>query len=77
MATSVPSDIFETERFPPGVPETPGNYDTFGYVDALNPRGWGSGITSGGAWRLVSAGPDRVQAYGGQTASIQPPWFPW
>jgi general secretion pathway protein G len=68
--TSVPNDIFETESFPFGVPESPDNYDTFGYAEALNARGWGSGITSGGAWRLVSAGPDRVQAYGGQTASI-------
>lgn len=44
-------------------------YDTYDYVCALDfkppddPRG--SGITSGAMWRLCSAGPDGVMAYGG------------
>lgn len=41
-------------------------FDTFDYVDADNVPTRGSGLTSGGAWRLVSAGPDRYQAYGGR-----------
>ena len=52
-------------------------YDTFDYIsaydfapggfssDANTPTYRGAGITSGATWRLVSAGPDRIQGYGG------------
>src|SRR5690606_18288077 len=54
------------------------NYDTFDYLDyrVSYPGGylhggpganwWGGAATSGGAWRVASAGPDNIQAYGGQ-----------
>jgi prepilin-type N-terminal cleavage/methylation domain-containing protein len=48
-------------------------YDTFDFVIAseLQPLGYthngrGSALTSGGAWRLASVGPDRYAAYGGR-----------
>jgi hypothetical protein len=47
-------------------------YDTYDYVDArsVTPEGMlggdrGASITSGAQWRLVSAGPDRINAFGG------------
>ena len=62
--TSVPGD-----RFPPregyAVPD-PEPYDTYDYVDADAFPPLGSGITSGGAYRIASAGPDLYQAYGGR-----------
>jgi prepilin-type N-terminal cleavage/methylation domain-containing protein len=62
--TSIPKD-----RFPPregwgGFDATP--FDTYDYVEADSVPSWGSGITSGGAWRVSSAGPDLYQAYGGR-----------
>jgi type II secretion system protein G len=67
--SSIPQDpyvpresIFRTA----GVSET---YDTYDYVDVPTKLGDGSGITSGGAWRLMSAGPDLIFAAGGVTAS--------
>lgn len=54
-----------------------GNYDTFDYWNGydLAPGGpgggtstasfRGAGVTSGAAWRIVSAGPDKIQAFGG------------
>jgi prepilin-type N-terminal cleavage/methylation domain-containing protein len=41
-------------------------YDTYDYVDAAQDRS--CGLTSGGAWRIASAGPDLYLAYGGRTA---------
>lgn len=53
------------------------NYDTYDYVSAFDfapgglfPEGatndWrGASVTSGGGWRLASAGPDRTQTFGG------------
>ena len=40
-------------------------YDTFDYVDARSVPVYGCGLTSGGEWRLASAGPDGVLAFGG------------
>ncbi len=47
-----------------------GLYDTFDYLeaDAVPPRG--AGLTSGGFYRLASAGPDLDQTFGGRTASV-------
>ena len=49
-------------------------YDTYDYRDAftLSPGGWiggdsGAASTSGAVWHIVSAGPDRINAYGGGT----------
>jgi prepilin-type N-terminal cleavage/methylation domain-containing protein len=72
--TSVIRDVFAPAM---DVNNTPGNqrrFDTFDYQDAAswspggavptsNPAG--SGFTSGADWRLSSAGPDLVQAFGG------------
>ncbi|MCX7719332.1 MAG: type II secretion system GspH family protein [Candidatus Sumerlaeaceae bacterium] len=43
--------------------------DTYDYVDADAVPTRGSGLTSGGAWRISSAGPDLYQAYGGRPVS--------
>ncbi len=47
-------------------------YDTYDYVDAatLSPGGWiggnrGGAACSGAVWHIVSAGPDRINAFGG------------
>ncbi|MDX1971130.1 MAG: prepilin-type N-terminal cleavage/methylation domain-containing protein [Candidatus Sumerlaeia bacterium] len=60
-----------------GGTENPLEYDTYDYIDAFSfspsgriprtpaqPRS-GRALTSGGAWRLASAGPDLAQNYGG------------
>lgn len=53
--------------------DLPEFYDTFDYTIAKDFLAGsctrGSGITSGGAWHVVSVGPDRIQAYGGNTVS--------
>jgi type II secretion system protein G len=60
----VPDDPFPPSRTADGFDFTLPFYDTYDYVDAENL--WAkSGITSGGMWRLMSSGPDRVMAYGG------------
>ncbi len=41
-------------------------FDTYDYVTADDVPTRGSGLTSGGAWRINSAGPDLFQAYGGR-----------
>ncbi|MBX7244212.1 MAG: prepilin-type N-terminal cleavage/methylation domain-containing protein [Candidatus Sumerlaeaceae bacterium] len=41
-------------------------FDTYDYVDADDIPTRGSGLTSGGAWRINSGGPDLYQAYGGR-----------
>jgi len=70
--TSVPIDIFPTVATSDGSPLI--FFDTFDYADvaSLNdcnsPKG--SGGTSGAFWRLSSAGPDRIQSYGGDIAEI-------
>ena len=70
--TSVPVDQFETFATTDGSPLI--FFDTFDYADlaSLNRLGVkeGSGMTSGGHWRLSSAGPDRIQSYGGTTAEV-------
>ena len=43
-------------------------YDTYDYVDVPTSEGEGSGISSGGIWRVMSSGPDLVFAAGGFTA---------
>lgn len=65
--TSIPRDPFPTNRgYGIG---NPAIYDTFDYLDsfAVPPRY--SGLTSGAFWRIVSAGPDLFQAFGGRTVS--------
>jgi hypothetical protein len=60
----------------------PLEYDTYDYIDAFsfspagrlarpasNPRS-GRALTSGGAWRLASAGPDLAQNFGGRELSV-------
>ncbi len=49
-------------------------YDTFDYVQAAEFQpgtgfgaGQGSALTSGGAWRIASVGPDRYAAFGGRS----------
>lgn len=68
--TSVPRDEFETMATTDGSPLV--FFDTFDYADVASLQRLGSsdlaGMTSGGMWRLSSAGPDRIQAYGGTTA---------
>lgn len=68
--TSVPVDVFETVATSDGSPLP--FFDTYDYADVAgleqvgSPKG--AGATSGAMWRLSSAGPDRIQAYGGDTA---------
>jgi len=45
-------------------------YDTFDYLDSAAIPARGSGLTSGGFYRLSSGGPDLYQAFGGRTASV-------
>ena len=62
--TSVPRDVFKCHgAWATGALSI---YDTFDYVCADDVPTRGSGLTSGGAWRLNSAGPDLFQAYGGR-----------
>jgi prepilin-type N-terminal cleavage/methylation domain-containing protein len=71
--STVPIDIFETVVTTDGSPLI--FFDTYDYADvaSFKKSGWahkGAGATSGGMWRLSSAGPDRIQAYGGDLASL-------
>jgi type II secretion system protein G len=68
--TAIPKDPFPAQSVPTGGGWNVSDYNTYDYVEAHNARGWGSGISSGGEWRLVSPGPDLLQAWGGQTASL-------
>lgn len=66
--SSIPKDPFlATAAW--GGDFNPHVYDTFDYIDADALPYRGSGITSGGAWRTNSAGPDLYQAYGGRPVS--------
>lgn len=49
--------------------DDPDAFDTYDYVDADAVPTRGSGLTSGGAWRMNSAGPDLCHAYGGRPVS--------
>jgi prepilin-type N-terminal cleavage/methylation domain-containing protein len=68
--SAVPRDQFETVATTDGSPLV--FFDTFDYADVASLQRLGirdgAGLTSGGMWRLSSAGPDRIQAYGGTTA---------
>ena len=68
----VPIDNFETVATSDGSPLV--FFDTYDYADvaSLNLVGSnkGAGGTSGGLWRLSSAGPDRIQSFGGDIAEI-------
>ncbi len=69
------SSVPKGDPFPPNaLPDVTApifdDYDTYDYMDSANRRGWGSGTTSGGVWRLASSGPDRMQAWGGSTMEI-------
>jgi prepilin-type N-terminal cleavage/methylation domain-containing protein len=46
-------------------------FDTYDYVTADDVPTRGSGLTSGGSWRINSAGPDLYQAYGGRPVENQ------
>lgn len=47
--------------------------DTYDYVSAYDVPPAGSGISSGGAWRISSAGPDLYEAWGGRpVADVYP-----
>ncbi len=74
--TTAPRDPFINPRVGTAlhpVTETPQPvYDTYDYVDAfsVSPGGLlggnrGASITSGAEWHIVSAGPDRINAFGG------------
>lgn len=72
---SVLADVFAKD----GKTKNVSNYDTFDYVDSRlsYPGGFtgdssgtawrGAGLTSGGNYRMSSAGPDNFQAFGGST----------
>lgn len=66
----VPRDIFDTLVTTDGSPLE--FFDTFDYADVAGLKKAGSnkgaGATSGGLWRLSSAGPDQIQSFGGDTA---------
>ncbi len=70
--THIPIDVFNTVATSDGSPLI--FFDTFDYADvaSLNacnsPKG--AGATSGGWWRLSSAGPDQIQSFGGDIAEI-------
>ena len=70
--TRVPIDVFHTVATSDGSPLI--FFDTFDYADVAslnavgNPKG--AGATSGGLWRLSSAGPDLIQSFGGDIAEI-------
>lgn len=70
--STVPRDPFPTVATSDGAPLI--FFDTYDYADvaSLNACGSpkGAGGTSGGWWRLSSAGPDRIQSYGGDIAEI-------
>ena len=65
--SSVPRDVFKCHKAW-GSPDL-SFFDSFDYVCADDVPTRGSGITSGGAWRLNSAGPDLYQAFGGRPIS--------
>ena len=54
------------------LPEATPVRGSFDYLDADSVPPWGSGLTSGAAWRISSAGPDGIQAYGGLTIADAP-----
>lgn len=72
--SSVPLDVFQTVVTADGSALV--FFDTYDYADSATMRKLGSpkgsGVTGGGFWRLSSAGPDRIQSYGGDIAIIGP-----
>ena len=62
--TSVPKDVFRCNAAW-GNPDK-SIMDSFDYVCAEDVPTRGSGLTSGGWWRLNSSGPDLYQAFGGR-----------
>jgi prepilin-type N-terminal cleavage/methylation domain-containing protein len=62
--SSFPKDPFRAHDGWAGFDVEP--FDTYDYVDADAVPTRGSGLTSGGAYRINSAGPDLFQAYGGR-----------
>jgi hypothetical protein len=82
--TSILVDVFRPSGYGVGVDGTVNiDYDTFDYISAMDfvngsqafdntTANWrGAGITSGANWRLASAGPDRVNFFGGGYAGQQ------
>ncbi len=69
--TSVPQDPYSPTQIndsPSGDPLAD-QYDTYDYVAVPDGAGHGSEISSGGAWRIMSPGPDTIHAYGGLPAN--------
>jgi type II secretion system protein G len=64
--SSVPEDPFTPNRIIDN--NDPHPYVTYDYVDSPG-NVYGSSVTSGSVWRLMSAGPDRLMAWGGREAS--------
>lgn len=68
--STVPLDVFETLATSDGSPLV--FFDTYDYVDVAGLVAVGStkgaGAASGAWWRLSSAGPDRIQSFGGDLA---------
>jgi prepilin-type N-terminal cleavage/methylation domain-containing protein len=82
--TSVVPDPFAKDGFGLDINNAPTTqYDTFDYFNAFDfaPGGvkestgsWrGAGLTSGAAWRLSSAGPDKINRFGGGPVSSGAP----
>jgi len=70
--TTVPPDPYPPDHMFDGNDDEIGLYTGYDYVDAENVWNLGSGITSGGMWRICSAGPDRGMAFGGVWAGSSP-----
>ena len=65
--SSVPQDPYLPDQVILGDSTDP--YVTYDYVDGLSHPSLGSAISSGSVWRVVSAGPDRLMAWGGAEIS--------
>ncbi|MBN1477073.1 prepilin-type N-terminal cleavage/methylation domain-containing protein [Candidatus Sumerlaeota bacterium] len=70
--TSIPLDPFPPRDVAFGDPAELPLYNAYDYVDADHEFHTGSALTSGAQWRLCSAGPDLVMAFGGYLAGSNP-----
>ena len=78
--STLPLDVFALNGQTVQIDGTPSDsYDAFDYVDDRHDTDMGqgvnrgAGISSGAKWRLASAGPDRIQCYGGSIAGYSRP----
>ncbi|MBN1476933.1 prepilin-type N-terminal cleavage/methylation domain-containing protein [Candidatus Sumerlaeota bacterium] len=69
--TSIPQDPYSPVRIDeaPGADPFAAKYDTYDLVTVPDTSGHGSEISSGGMWRIMSPGPDLIQAFGGLPAN--------